>query len=199
MESFKDQLAASSLPNLLRVALEAKTKIFAFYESPQDALDEFGKMILLAEFNNDPSLELCHGEGKGHCFVRVDFLKTVLATAPPSTIRDYATLVSIFRERGYKVRRLMSAFAEYIEVESVNLSDMIVPPAIIAMVPESIARENVVIPIGEANGMLQIVVSNPSDFETITKLQFILARDIQLAVAPEEQIVVANNRHYGQS
>jgi hypothetical protein len=84
-------------------------------------------------------------------------------------------------------------------VKSVNLSDMTVPPTIIEMVPESIARENVLIPIGEENGVLQIVMSNPSDYETITKLQFILARDIQLAVAPEEQIVVAINRHYGQS
>jgi type IV pilus assembly protein PilB len=84
-------------------------------------------------------------------------------------------------------------------VKSVNLSDMTVPPTIIEMVPESVARENVLIPIGEENGVLQIVMSNPSDFETITKLQFILARDIQPAVAPEEQIVVAINRHYGQS
>jgi len=47
--------------------------------------------------------------------------------------------------------------------------------------------------------MLQIVVRNPSDYETMLKVQFILARDIQVAVAPEEQIVAAINRHYGQS
>jgi len=39
--------------------------------------------------------------------------------------------------------------------------------------------------------MLRIVVRNPSDYETLSKLQFILARDIQVAVAPEEQIVAA--------
>jgi type IV pilus assembly protein PilB len=76
---------------------------------------------------------------------------------------------------------------------------MTVPPTIIEMVPESIARENVLIPIGEENGVLQIVMSNPYDYETILKLQFILARDIHLAMAPEEQIVAAINRHYGQS
>ena len=80
----------------------------------------------------------------------------------------------------------------------VNLSDITIPPTIIKMVPESIARENVLIPIGEENGMLQIVVRNPSDYETMLKVQFILARDIQVAVAPEEQIVAAINRHYGQ-
>jgi type IV pilus assembly protein PilB len=87
----------------------------------------------------------------------------------------------------------------YPEVKTVNLSGMTIPPSIIEMVPESIARENVLIPIGEENGILQIVMSNPFDLDTITKLQFILARDIQLAMAPEEQIVFAINRHYGQS
>ena len=95
--------------------------------------------------------------------------------------------------------QIRSAIAEHPGVKSVNLSNMRIPPTIIAMIPESVARENVLIPIGEENGMLQIVMSNPSDYDTIAKLQFILARDILLAVAPEEQIVAAINRHYGQS
>ena len=95
--------------------------------------------------------------------------------------------------------QIRSAIAGHPGVKSVNLSNMTIPPTIIEMVPEAVARENVLIPIGEENGMLQIVMSNPSDYETITKLQFILARDILLAVAPEEQIVAAINRHYGQS
>jgi type IV pilus assembly protein PilB len=84
-------------------------------------------------------------------------------------------------------------------VNYVNLSNMTIPPAILAMVPEAVARENVLLPIGEVNGMLQIVMSNSPDHDTLTKVQFILARDILLAVAPEEHIVAAINRHYGQS
>ena len=84
-------------------------------------------------------------------------------------------------------------------VKSVNLSDMNVPPTIIEMVPESVARENVLIPIGEENGVLQIAMRDPLDYDTILKVQFILARDIEPALAPAEQIVAAINRHYGQS
>ena len=83
-------------------------------------------------------------------------------------------------------------------VKSVNLSDMNVPPTIIEMVPESVARENVLIPIAVKNGMLQIAMRDPSDYDTILKVQFILARDIEPALAPEEQIVAAINRHYRQ-
>ena len=83
-------------------------------------------------------------------------------------------------------------------MKSVNLTDMYVPPTIIEMVPESVARENVLIPIAEENGILRIAMRDPSDYDTVLKVQFILARDIQPVLAPEEQIVAAINRHYGQ-
>jgi hypothetical protein len=95
--------------------------------------------------------------------------------------------------------QIKSAIAEHAAVKSVDLSGMTVPPKIIAMVPESVARENVLIPIGEENGTLQIVMSNPLDFDTISKVQFILDTEIQLAVAPAAQIVAAIDRHYGQA
>ena len=83
--------------------------------------------------------------------------------------------------------QIKSAIAEHSRLKSVNLSDMNVPPTIIEMVPESVARENILIPIAEENGVLQIAISNPSDYETISKVQFILDRTIQPAAAPEEQ------------
>src|SRR4029077_15584636 len=94
---------------------------------------------------------------------------------------------------------VMAAIAEHSGLKSVVLTDMTIPPSIIEMVPESVARENVVIPLAEENGMLQIVMSDPSDYETVTKLQFILNKEIQPVLAPKEQIVEAINRHYGQT
>ena len=81
----------------------------------------------------------------------------------------------------------------------IDLRDVRIPPAIIEKVSESIARENVIIPLAEENGILQIVMSDPSDYETAAKLQFILSLDIQPVLAPKEQIVEAINRHYGAS
>jgi type IV pilus assembly protein PilB len=81
-------------------------------------------------------------------------------------------------------------------MKSIDLRGVKIPPAIIEKVPESIARENVIIPLTEENGILQIVISDPSDYETITKLQFILKKDIQPVLASKEQIVEAINRHY---
>jgi type IV pilus assembly protein PilB len=80
----------------------------------------------------------------------------------------------------------------------VDLSNMSIPPTIIEMVSESVARENVLIPIAEENGVLQIATSNPFDLDTMQKVQFILARTIQPVLASAEQIVAAISRHYGQ-
>lgn len=80
-----------------------------------------------------------------------------------------------------------------------DLSNMNIPPTTIELVPESVARENVLIPIAVENGVLHIAMSNPFDYETLLKVQFILDRTIQPALASAEQIVAAINRHYGQS
>ncbi len=94
---------------------------------------------------------------------------------------------------------IMSAIAEHSGMQSVSLTDSTISPAIIELVPESVARENVVIPLGQENGVLRIAVHDPSDFETLQKLQFILNKDIQPVLAPKEQIVEAINKHYGQT
>jgi len=94
---------------------------------------------------------------------------------------------------------IMAAIAEHSGLKAVDLTGMTIPQVIIDTVPESVARENVVIPYTEDAGILQIVMSDPSDYETVTKLQFILNKEIQPVIAPKEQIVEAINRHYGQT
>src|SRR5205814_2918258 len=94
---------------------------------------------------------------------------------------------------------IMSAIAEHSGMQSVSLSDLQIAASVIEMVPESVARENVIIPLAHENGVLKIVVHDPTDYETISKLQFILNKEIQPVLAPKEQIVEAINRHYGQT
>ena len=46
---------------------------------------------------------------------------------------------------------------------------------------------------------LKIITADPTDYDTIQKLQFILNKDIQPVLAVQEQIIEAINRHYGQT
>jgi type IV pilus assembly protein PilB len=94
---------------------------------------------------------------------------------------------------------VMSAIAEFHGLQFVDLAEMTIPPSVIELVPESVARENIVLPMAQENGALKIIMSDPTDFDTVQKLTFILNKDVQPVLAPREQIIEAINRHYGQS
>ncbi len=95
--------------------------------------------------------------------------------------------------------QVIAALAESYGMRSVTLTNVTVPQAVVELVPESVARENVVVPISLDQGILQVALSDPSDLETVEKLQFILNKDIQPVLASRDQIVEAINRHYGES
>src|SRR5882672_9079261 len=54
---------------------------------------------------------------------------------------------------------VMSAIAEFHNLEFVNLVDMTVPQSVIEMVPESVARENRVLPLSVEGNVLKIITS----------------------------------------
>ena len=81
---------------------------------------------------------------------------------------------------------VMRAVAEENGLDYVNLSEVVIPPAVIELVPESVARENAVIPLAEGDGRLTVIVSDPLEIDTLDKLRFILNRQIDIALAPRE-------------
>jgi type IV pilus assembly protein PilB len=111
-----------------------------------------------------------------------------------------AKLADTLIKLGYATpQEVMSAIAEFHGLQFVDLAEVNIPSSVVELVPESVARENVILPMAQDNGALRIIMSDPMDLDTITKLQFILNKDIQPVLAPREQIVEAINRYYGQS
>jgi type IV pilus assembly protein PilB len=96
-------------------------------------------------------------------------------------------------------QEVMSSIAEFHNMQYVDLKGLTIPPSVVEMVPESVARENHVIPLSHENNALQIVMSDPNDLDTIEKLRFILNKDIQPVLSDREDIITAINAHYGQS
>ena len=94
---------------------------------------------------------------------------------------------------------VMRALAQEHGLDFVNLNEVAIPPSVIELVPESVARENAVLPMSEENGSLKVIVSDPLDYDTREKLRFILNRNVEVALAPRESILEAINRHYGQT
>ena len=83
--------------------------------------------------------------------------------------------------------------------EFIDLDGREISPAVIELVPESVARENMVIPLSLEDDSLLVAVSDPMAVEVLDKLRFILNRDIKVAISPVDSIQTAINRHYGQS
>ena len=93
---------------------------------------------------------------------------------------------------------VMMAVAQEHGLQYVDLKEVSIPSHVIELVPESVARENVILPMDEDEESLQVIVSDPLDLETFDKLRFILNRKIEIALAPRDQISEAINRYYGQ-
>lgn len=89
--------------------------------------------------------------------------------------------------------------AAHFGYEFVDLEKAEIPQSVIELVPESVARENVVIPLMLDGEALVVVISDPLKYEVLDKLHFILNRDVRPAMAGVEAIQAAINRHYGQS
>ncbi|QEL15446.1 GspE/PulE family protein [Limnoglobus roseus] len=91
------------------------------------------------------------------------------------------------------------AMAEHSGFEFMDLANAEIPKAVTELVPESIARENFVLPLALEGNVMKIAMTDPTNIEALDKLRFVLNRDIQPVLAPQEQIQEAINRNYGQT
>ncbi len=88
--------------------------------------------------------------------------------------------------------------AQVFKLPYVDLRSVSIGAEVVELIPESVARENSVMPFRESGGAMIVLLSNPADLETIEKLRFILNRPIQTMVASEKSILASINHYYGQ-
>lgn len=101
---------------------------------------------------------------------------------------------------GYATQaEVMQAIAEFHNLQFVDLESVEIPKAVVELVPESVARENVVLPLALEGNVLKVITSDPTNYDIIQKLTFILNKDVQPVLADHDQIREAINRHYGQT
>jgi type IV pilus assembly protein PilB len=125
-----------------------------------------------------------------------DQLNEIHSTVSSRGISSGDALVLLEYMTGIEVaQRIAAEYGhEYIELEGKEI-----PQTVIEMIPESVARENTVVPLALNEEVLSVVVSDPLDFEVLEKLRFILAREIEVVVSSKDEIQATINRHYGQS
>jgi hypothetical protein len=83
--------------------------------------------------------------------------------------------------------------------EAADLAGRRIPPHLLDLLPESVARENVVLPLDFDGETLTCASARAEDIALADKLRFILNKNIRLVPAPREVLVQAINRNYGQA
>jgi type IV pilus assembly protein PilB len=128
--------------------------------------------------------------------VSADQLTEAMRIAASSGKKVHDEVVRLGYAPGDKV---MKALAKAFHLKFVDLTGLEVPGDVVALLPESVARENTIFPLAAEGSSLRVATCDPTDLDTQEKLRFILNREVELALAPREQIVEAINRHYGMS
>jgi len=81
--------------------------------------------------------------------------------------------------------------------EFVDLANLDISASVIELLTESLARENVVIPVKVEDDAVLIAFHDPLRFDILEKLNFILNREVKVVVATKIAIQAAIERHYG--
>ncbi|MSR31501.1 MAG: type II/IV secretion system protein [Gemmataceae bacterium] len=86
--------------------------------------------------------------------------------------------------------QIAKAVAEFNNYEFADLSEMTVAPEIAALLPASQARDQLVVPLSlsDDQSFIRMAIADPTDFNLIQKLGFILNKEIIPVVAAQEQI-----------
>jgi hypothetical protein len=74
-----------------------------------------------------------------------------------------------------------------------------IPLAVVELVPESVARENIVMPLSFDGETITVAAVDAENIALADKLRFILAKNVRLIPADRQIILDAINHHYGEA
>src|SRR5262245_3793521 len=79
---------------------------------------------------------------------------------------------------------------------TVRLANFEIPLAVLELMPESVVRENLVLPLDLQGNTLLAATVDPHSYDTAQKLEFILDKEIVLVGAARDEMQEVINRHY---
>jgi hypothetical protein len=79
-----------------------------------------------------------------------------------------------------------------------NLTRLTVSPEVLALVPASIAIENLLLPLAFDGETLTLASADPDNIALADRIRFLLAKNVRLVPAAREELARAIRRHYGE-
>jgi type IV pilus assembly protein PilB len=106
-------------------------------------------------------------------------------------------LGEILIERGWATaEKINLALAQQMEIETVNLTDYVIEPQVLAFVREEEARKFKLLPLFRTGNVLSLAMVNPNDVFAIDQLQRLTGMKIKSFLAPEADISWAIEQYY---
>jgi type IV pilus assembly protein PilB len=110
------------------------------------------------------------------------------------------SIVHLLVSRGLvSAKAVTQAKASHFGVEAVELTGLKLDDEAIAAVPRHVAKRYRVVPYYKHGNSLAVVISDPSDLNTIDTLNHLLNAELDIKVATDEEIDAALNKYYGAS
>lgn len=83
---------------------------------------------------------------------------------------------------------IASALAKQFSLGYVDLDNTDIPESVAKLVPDEIIKKHQVIPLGQDNGKLKLIISNPLDLDTLDLVRFSLNKDLECYLASPSKI-----------
>ena len=85
--------------------------------------------------------------------------------------------------------QVTKAMATQFDLEYVDLDQHVVDPTVLELIPAELVRRHLVLPMGQENGKLKIIIHDPLDLDTMDLLRFRLNKELECALASKSKIV----------
>jgi type IV pilus assembly protein PilB len=92
---------------------------------------------------------------------------------------------------------LLSLLSRYYKVPSIKISNMQVDAKVVQLVPASMAKKHLIIPISRVGAKLTIAMADPNNFLAIDEIKFITSFNVEPVVASDYDIIDGIKKYYG--
>ncbi|MBI2437263.1 MAG: Flp pilus assembly complex ATPase component TadA [Lentisphaerae bacterium] len=94
---------------------------------------------------------------------------------------------------------VLKTVALQLGMDVITLADHEIAPEVVQQVPASIARRYKVVPVSDSETTLTVALGDPLNMETLDYLRYLLKRNVEGVVAPDEEISAALDKYYGRA
>jgi type IV pilus assembly protein PilB len=113
--------------------------------------------------------------------------------------RSGASPIQVLQDFGImKLEDILHVEATALGTEVVSLKDRELPEDVLKLIPAKVAQMYQCMPVGLANGIIQVAVAEPLDPSMSSEIGFAAKREVQVMVADPAEILRAIERFYGQ-